>query len=82
MTFNRDVHYEHSDKGPFISLYHLIAGHREELGYITRGPEGLLFTSSYRRALDANQLWQIQVFMIDHQFDPIPLTFTPTEQRA
>ena len=77
MTRSLALHYEHSPAAPFVSLYHLIDGHRIELGYITRGPEGLLFTASYRRALDAEQLWQIQMFMVDHKHTPLALNIQP-----
>ena len=62
--------------GTFIILYHIIDGFRSELGYITRAPEGLVFTASYRRALDVNDLWEIQIFMTDHRHEPLALTTT------
>ena len=54
--------------GLFIRLFHIIDGHRIELGDVTRGSDGLVFTAQYNRALNTHQLWQIMQFMIDHKY--------------
>ena len=72
------LHAQFSKTSLFIVLYHIIDGHRVELGYITRAPEGLVFNAAYRCALDANQLAQISEYMIDHRNEPISMK-TPVE---
>ena len=54
--------------GLFIRLFHIIDGHRIELGDVTRCSEGLVFTAHYHRSLNTHQLWQIMQFMIDHKY--------------